>query len=229
MKKVITLIILFGVYFQVYSQAYNEDRTSLTNYIKRVYNSLPWSGGKIIEGDDNTSYIVNVSAPLLETWFERILKKAQEVANNTFAEPCIKFEMLFSINTPKENIFFYSCMPLSIYIQNLYINKPFEGSRKLITNDKIFNIAVIALQNDKYSDSTIRDKVASMKAKQQINSLINGSSISSESVIILNNDGSNAGSEKITENAMGFVTGVELLKTFEMNNKTIYIFNLTIQ
>ena len=120
-------------------------------------------------------------------------------------------------------------MPLSIYIQNLYINKPFEGSRKLITNDKIFNIAVIALQNDKYSDSTIRDKVASMKAKQQINSLINGSSISSESVIILNNDGSNAGSEKITENAMGFVTGVELLKTFEMNNKTIYIFNLTIQ
>jgi len=43
----------------VFSQGYNEDKTSLTNFVKRMYKSAPFEGVRVIEDYDN-KYIISV-------------------------------------------------------------------------------------------------------------------------------------------------------------------------
>jgi hypothetical protein len=41
------------------AQGYNEDRTSMTNFLKRMYTSTPFEGVKVVE-DYNTKYFISV-------------------------------------------------------------------------------------------------------------------------------------------------------------------------
>ena len=56
MKKILfTLLITFSAFG--YSQSINDDKVSLTNFIKRMYNSAPFEGVKVIDDYDHQYFI----------------------------------------------------------------------------------------------------------------------------------------------------------------------------
>ena len=44
-----------------FGQSFNDEKTSMINYIKRVYNSSPFEGAKLIEGDDSQYYVAVIN------------------------------------------------------------------------------------------------------------------------------------------------------------------------
>ncbi|WP_297514104.1 hypothetical protein [Flavobacterium sp.] len=56
MKKIIYFTVLIISSFS-FSQSINEDKTSLTNFIKRMYNSAPFEGVKVIDDYDHQYFI----------------------------------------------------------------------------------------------------------------------------------------------------------------------------
>ena len=50
------MLLLLSV-FSSYSQSINDDKTSLTNFIKRMYNSAPFEGVKVIDDYDHQYFI----------------------------------------------------------------------------------------------------------------------------------------------------------------------------
>jgi hypothetical protein len=74
----------------------------------------------------------------------------------------------------------------------------------------------------------MRDKVAFMKAKQLVNTMVNGSTISSDQIIRTDESDKRTevtSTEIIKEHAMGFIQGLELLFSKELNNeKTTYVY-----
>ena len=74
----------------------------------------------------------------------------------------------------------------------------------------------------------MRDKAAFMKAKQLVNTLINGSTITSDQIIKTDENDIRSeitSTEIVKEHAMGFIQGLELLFAKEIaQNKTTYVF-----
>jgi hypothetical protein len=207
----------------------------MVNYVKRLYNSSSFEGAKMIEGDDATYYVVaitlhNLQGDSTEKYNRIALTKAQEAAQLTFAEPCVKFEMINLIenSSSHKTTFLFLCETLSAFVKNTYNKKPFDGSKIVAAPNNKYFIAVITLDNSKYVAVSSRDKVAQMKAKQQANTMFNGSTITSESILRTDeNDKSTevSSTEIIREQAMGFIDGIEFLTSFESrDNKTTYIY-----
>jgi hypothetical protein len=55
--KVKLLFVLLFVLQSSFSQSINDDKTSLTNFIKRMYNSAPFEGVKVIDDYDHQYFI----------------------------------------------------------------------------------------------------------------------------------------------------------------------------
>jgi hypothetical protein len=58
MKKILILFSLF-LSLSAFGQSFNEDKTSMTNFIKRMYKATPFDGVKIIDDYDH-QYLVSV-------------------------------------------------------------------------------------------------------------------------------------------------------------------------
>ena len=58
MKKILILFSLF-LSLTAFGQSFNEDKTSMTNFIKRMYKATPFEGVKIIDDYDH-QYLVSV-------------------------------------------------------------------------------------------------------------------------------------------------------------------------
>jgi hypothetical protein len=56
MKIKVTFFLLF-IAFSSFSQSINDDKTSLTNFIKRMYNAAPFEGVKVIDDYDHQYFI----------------------------------------------------------------------------------------------------------------------------------------------------------------------------
>ena len=56
MKIKVTIFLLF-IAISSYSQSINDDKTSVTNFIKRMYNSAPFEGVKVIDDYDHQYFI----------------------------------------------------------------------------------------------------------------------------------------------------------------------------
>ena len=238
MKRTLTLLlILFSLTTK--AQSFNEDKTSMVNYVKRLYNSSSFEGAKIIEAEEGKYYVVAITLNSLSPNFAEnnnqiALIKAQNAAQITFAEPCVKFEMVSTIENSglHKTTFLFLCETLSEFVKNAYTKKPFDGSKIVAAPNNKYFIAVITLDNSKYTAVSTRDKVAQMKAKQQANTMFNGSTITSESILITDEKAKSSeeiSSEVIIEHAMGFIDGIEFLNSFETPaNKTTYIYYKTI-
>lgn len=59
MKKSLLIILTLMLSVISYSQGFNDDKIAMTNFIKRMYNSSPFEGVKMIEDYDN-KYILSV-------------------------------------------------------------------------------------------------------------------------------------------------------------------------
>ena len=56
MKKIL-FILTIAFSFTVNAQSINDDKTSITNFIKRMYNSAPFEGVKVIDDYDHQYFI----------------------------------------------------------------------------------------------------------------------------------------------------------------------------
>jgi hypothetical protein len=237
MKNIFLTILSIFLFYIGHTQSFDDAKKSAINYIKRVYINAPFEGAKKIEGEEASYYAVTISYLNLpqDSVFVKsneAIARAQQAAEIGFAEPTIKFEMVEVLQNSNRSTFLFLCETLQAFLTNTLRKKLFDGARIISAPNNKYMVAVVNLENAKYTSIESRDKVAHMKAKQMVNTLVNGSTISSE--LILRTDESDqstevTSTELIREQAMGFIQGLELLSSSEMTpGKTTYIFHYKI-
>ncbi len=216
-----------------FAQSFSDEKTSAINFVKRVYASSPFEGVKKLEGEAGNYYAVavtlmNITKDSVLSVVPKAQSKAQLTAEQGFAEPCVKFEMIDRIEKGNQNTFLFFCTTLEEFITEIIKKKSIDGARIISAPANKYIVSTITLENAKYSTPEMRDKVAFMKAKQLVNGLVNGSTITSDQIIRTDeNDNSTeaTNTEIIREQSMGFIQGLELLFAKEITqNKTTYVY-----
>lgn len=120
------------------------------------------------------------------------------------------------------------------FVKRMYTSSPFEGVKIVEGYDKNVMISVVAIEATKYPSESIRNRVAQVKAQEKASTFVNGAEISLDVIISTKEttDGNNQvtkvteSMERIRQSSTGFSQGLELLTTFESNDKTkiVYIF-----
>lgn len=90
-----------------FSQSLNQDKTALTNFIKRMYNSVPFEGVKVIDDYDHQYFISVLSLEKAKYPSEAIMfrvaqVKGQSQANTFFNGSTISSDLVIR-TTDKEN------------------------------------------------------------------------------------------------------------------------------
>jgi len=231
--KNILFIISFTLATSAFGQSFNEEKTSAINFIKRVYNSSPFEGVKKLEGETGSYYTVavtlmNISKDSVLSIVSKAQSKAQVIAEQGFAEPCVKFEMIDRIEKGNQNTYLFLCTTLDEFITEIIKKKSIDGARIISAPGNKYIVSTITLENVKYTTSEMRDKAAFMKAKQLVNTLVNGSTITSEQIIRTDESDKRTeitNTEVVKEHAMGFIQGLELLFGKEITqNRTTYVY-----
>ena len=212
-------------------QSFNEEKTTMINFVKRMYNSAPFEGAKKIEGVDTNYYVVVITTTSdtelpVETLANKAVGRAIEAATNTFAEPCVKFEMVTIIEKINhKTTLLFTCEPLSEFISDAYKIQPFDGGKIIAATNCNYFISVVTLDRSKYGTESVMDRVALLKAKQQANTLFNGSTINSDLIVFTDPRSEKAvTTERIREQSKGFIAGLEPLKKIELTGKVVYLF-----
>lgn len=122
-------------------------------------------------------------------------------ANNTFSQ---------SYNDEKIN--------LTNFLKRMYKNAPFEGVRVVDDYETAYLISVLSLDTSKYLNTSVMNRIASVKAMSQTSRYFNGSKITSE-IIIKKSEKSDSASEyeiieNIKENSVGYVKALKQLTNF---------------
>jgi hypothetical protein len=231
--KTRVLFFLFFIALNSFCQSFNSDKTSAINFVKRVFASSPFEGVKKLEGDEENYYAVavtwmNVPKDSVLSIVSKVQAKAQTIAEQGFAEPCVKFEMIDRIEKDNQNTYLFLCTTLEEFISEIIKKKSIDGARIISAPANKYIVSTITLENAKYSTPEMRDKAAFMKAKQLVNTMVNGSTITSDQIIRTDeNDKSTevTNTEIIREQSMGFIQGLELLFGKEITqNKTTYVY-----
>jgi hypothetical protein len=231
MNKILFSFLIIISTLGVKAQSFNDEKTSAINFVKRVYNSAPFEGIKKLEGEERNYYAVavafmNIPKDSVLSTVSKAQLKAQEIAEQGFAEPCVKFEMIDRIEKANQNTYLFLCTTLEDFITEISKKKSIDGARIISTPGNKYVVSTITLENAKYTSPEMRDKAAFMKAKQLVNTLVNGSSITSEQIIRTDETDKSTeiiSTEVVKEHAMGFIQGLELLFGKEITqNKTTY-------
>jgi hypothetical protein len=105
----INLVLLFLLLIaskNTYSQSFNEDKTSMVNFLKRMYNSSPFEGVKIVDDYDH-QYLVSVlsldktkyTSPSIMNRVAQV--KAQSQANNYLNGSTISSDLVIKTTEQK--------------------------------------------------------------------------------------------------------------------------------
>lgn len=128
--------------------------------------------------------------------------------------------LFLSVNTFGQGIN-SEIISLSNFLKRMYTSAPFEGVKIVEDYDHKYLLSVISLDKTKYTDPSIMDRVAQVKAQSQANTFLNGASISMEMIIKTTEkttlDTTITGVESIEsikQNSRGFTRGLELLTNF---------------
>lgn len=119
---------------------------------------------------------------------------------------------------------------LSMFVERMYRNAPFEGVRAVDDYEQQYIISVLALDSAKYGgDESVMFRVAGVKAMSQASRFFNGSNISSELIIHTSEKSVDSVNteiiETIKENSMGYVKALELLTNFKLDNgRMVFIY-----
>lgn len=227
------ILLYIGFCQTILSQSFSDEKTTAINFVKRVYASSPFQGVKKLEGEGADYYIVavtllNISKDSVLAVVPKAERMAQQNAENGFAQPCVKFEMIDRIENGNQNTYLFLCTTLEAFILEIQKNKNIDGVRVISAPSNKYVIATISLENAKYTTPEMRDKVAFLKAKQLVNSTLNGSTITSDLIIRTDETDQRTeviNTEVIREHAMGFLQGLELLFGKEIiPNKTTYVY-----
>ena len=108
-------------------------------------------------------------------------------------------------------------------IKRMYKSTPFEGVKIVDDYEHQYFLSVISLDKAKYTNPSIMNRVAQVKAQSQANMFFNGSMVTSN-LIIKTTERKEKDStstfkvetlETIKENSIGFTQGLELLTIFD--------------
>lgn len=107
-KNIVQKIMIFFFIFNITnanSQGYNENKTTLTNFLKRMYASAPFEGVKVVEDYDNKYFISVISLEKVKYTSQSIMMrvaqvKGQSQANTFFNGSTISSD--FIIRTTEE-------------------------------------------------------------------------------------------------------------------------------
>ena len=121
---------------------------------------------------------------------------------------------------------------LGNFIKRMYSATPFEGVKIIDDYNHQYLVSVVSLDKAKYSSPSIMNRIAQVKSQSQANTFLNGSQVTSETVISTKDSMVNDSTkktvvtvvEKIKENAIGFVNGMELLTNFDNKEATRMVF-----
>ena len=108
MKNIFLLIGILIMSIKIYSQSFNDDKVSLTNFIKRMYSSKPFEGVKIVDDYDH-QYLVSVislekAKYTSEATMNRVAQvKAQSQANTFLNGSTISMDMVISTKETKDS------------------------------------------------------------------------------------------------------------------------------
>ena len=217
----------------IFSQSFSDEKTSAINFVKRVYTSSPFEGVKKLEGDLGNYYtvavsLINIPKDSVLSIVPKAQSKAQISAEQGFAEPCVKFELIDRIEKGNQNTYIFLCTTLGEFITDIIKKKNIDGARIISAPANKYIVSTITLENAKYTSTEMRDKAAFMKAKQLVNTMINGSTITSNQIIRTDENDVRTeitSTEIVKEQAMGFIQGLELLFAKELTqNKTTYVY-----
>lgn len=231
--RIVNLMGFLTMFITTFSQSFSHDKTSAINFIKRVYSSSPFEGVNKIEGEEANYYAVSVSYTNIHQ--DSVLNqlpaaqiKAQIIAEQGFAEPCVKFEMIEFIEKGQQLTFLFLCTTLEEFITGLVKKNQVDGAKIISAPGNKYIVATISLENSKYTSLEMRDKAAIMKAKQFVNTMLNGSTITSDQIIRTDESDTKTeiiSTETVREQAVGFIKGLELLFSKEIiPNKTTYVY-----
>ena len=84
-KNKVTLLFLLLIAFSSYSQSFNDDKVSLTNFIKRMYNSAPFEGVKVIDDYDHQYFISVLSLEKVKYPNEAMMNRVAQVKGQSQA------------------------------------------------------------------------------------------------------------------------------------------------
>ena len=142
--------------------------------------------------------------------------------------------MLFSNNLTAQSIN-EEKVSLSNFVKRMYFSKPFEGVKIIEDYDHQYLLSVISLDKAKYTNESIMNRVAQVKAQSQASTFLNGATISMDMVITTKESKDTMNNskfitetvEQIKQNSVGFSQGLELLTNFENsdNLKMVFIYS----
>lgn len=125
------------------------------------------------------------------------------------------------------------------FIKRMYTSKPFEGVKIVEDYDHQYLISVISLEKAKFTNESIMNRVAQVKAQSQASNFLNGATISMDMLITTreSRDSMNKSKtiietvEQIKQNSSGFTQGLELLTNFDNidNLKMVFIYSKEIK
>ena len=107
MKKLLLLLSL-TLTISAFGQGFNDDKTSMTNFIKRMYNNTPFEGVKVIEGYDENYFISVLSLEKAKYTSQSIMMrvaqvKAQSQANTFFNGSTISLDFIVKTTEEESN------------------------------------------------------------------------------------------------------------------------------
>jgi len=123
---------------------------------------------------------------------------------------------------------------LSNFMKRMYTSKPFEGVKIIDDYDHDYLVSIISLDKTKYTNESIMNRVAQVKAQSQASAFLNGATISMDMVITTTEKKDTQNNvntivetvEQIKQNSAGFSQGLELLSNFDNsdNSRMVYIY-----
>jgi hypothetical protein len=107
MKKLF-IILIIALSSNSYSQSINDDKTSVTNFIKRMYNSAPFEGVKVIDDYDHQYFISVLSLekakyPSESMMFRVAQVKGQSQASTFFNGSTISSDLVIKTTEKESN------------------------------------------------------------------------------------------------------------------------------
>lgn len=128
---------------------------------------------------------------------------------------------------------------LSNFIKRMYNSSPFNGVKLFQSeDDKEYMVSVVELKIDPAKPESVQSRIASVKAKSYVSQFLNGSNVSTDLIVITNNERSKDSviskiemQEILKESSVGFVDGIELLTKFEAQRGglLVYVYFKTIK
>jgi len=119
------------------------------------------------------------------------------------------------------------------YVKRMYASAPFDGVKIIEDYDHQYLVSVIGIDKAKYTDPSVMNRVAQVKAQSQVKTYLNGASIDKNTIIRTTETTENNQTKSVTEsieqikqNSTGFSHGLELLTNFENSDskKMVYVY-----